>query len=610
MAPGIEGSDVQYNNELNSRQGVGTGGGNISLAFFFDPGCKCTPPASAVLREIEAQYPDVNQFWYNVTYTGNYTKWIDFMDPSAYNVPSEINDKTPFLFIGDYYLNAEAITFENVSAMLELYWDRDVPLWPTWEVAWTMHMALFYDPMAEITDNLLEDVQLLNSTWNQNFSHLIIHHYPLDNPTNRLWLDAYFAEFELSQNSPFTDPQDIVAGVFIDDEFLLNSDINYSSLNDTVTKYSGQNIPLKDITINLTGGKICVIFFRSLTCGECHKAEKILIDMKAKYPDLDVREYNIADPDNVILLRSYYKYYDVNTSEQGTLAVFIGDRYFVDADKLGEEIEDIIKEKSEGCPCPEVKADKEIVKKDFTSFTVFAVMFAGLVDSINPCAIATLIFFIGYLSTTGRTKKQVLIIGISYTLGIFITYMALGLGIYALIATSSNELEFFSRMLYPAMIILAIVFGLYSLYDFIKARAGKKEEMKLQLPKPVKKLIGRVIKHQVKLRYFVIIAIVTGVLISTLEFLCTGQLYLPTIMVIYATVPEFQTQAFMLLFLYNLMFIVPLVIIFSAVYFGMKSEDLQEVLERNRAKVKLLTALVFFILGVFLIWYSWEFVFV
>jgi cytochrome c biogenesis protein CcdA len=235
-------------------------------------------------------------------------------------------------------------------------------------------------------------------------------------------------------------------------------------------------------------------------------------------------------------------------------------------------------------------------------------MFAGLVDGINPCAFATLIFFIMYLSMTGRSKTQVLTIGIAFTLGVFTTYMLLGLGLYALIATSSGEVELVSKLLFPIMGAFALILGFYSLYDYTKARKGKKEEMKLQLPKSVKKMIGGVIKQQVQLKYFALIAIITGVIISIFEFLCTGQVYLPTIMVIVAEVPEFQTQGVVYLFLYNLMFVLPLIIIFSFVYFGMSSEQLEGVLNRHRANIKLLFALLFFVLGLFLIWYSWSYI--
>ena len=595
-----------YDSLLSTR---GTEHSNISIAYFYDPGCKCTIIAAPEMERVEEEYPEVKQFWYNLTFVTNQTKLIDFQDVMGYNVPSRIRDDTPFLFIGDYYLHDEEITFDNVSRLIELYSGLAVPLYPTWKVAWTMHVAYFYDPEVDSYDSTRANIELINSTWNSKVNHTIIHEYSLANPTNALLFRGYFLDFNLSKLTPYQDPNEIYTGIFIGDDFLLNQNITYQTINETVIKYSGINTPLKDIKPDISGGDICILFFFSITCGDCNKARDILEDMKGKYPELDVREYNIGLSDNLILQHSYFDYYNVPERKQGTLAVFIDDKYFVDPDELDDEIEDIIKEKRGGCPCPEVEPDKDLVKGKFLGFTVLAVLLGGLVDSINPCAIATLIFFIGYLAATGRTKKQVLLIGLAYTIGIFITYMALGLGIYSLIATSEKEIELFGEIFYPIIIIVTFIFGFYSLYDFNKARKGKKEEMKLQLPKSVKSLIGRVIKHQVPLRYFVIIAILTGVIISTLEFLCTGQVYLPTISLVAQSVPELRGQAILLLFLYNLMFVLPLVIIFVAVYFGMRSEQLQGFLDRNRAMFKLLTAIVFFVLGIFLVWYSWEFVF-
>jgi cytochrome c biogenesis protein CcdA len=595
-------------------KGMGFRGNNntsISIAFFFDPECDCTEDAMVELEKINSSFKNIHQFWYDISEFSNRTKWIRYMD--AYNVPSTLRPDTPFLFVGDYYFHHYGVSFENLSVVFEKYADEHVPLYPEWTPVLTIHIAFFYDNNNVATPGIFTAVDLLNDTWNEEDRILIIHEFSLGNPTNGLLLAAFFEEYNLSLHTSFTDPSDIYCGVFVGDYFFLNSNVTLESLNQTVLEYLGQNVPLKDISIDIAGGKICLIFFYSPTCGDCHKARKILENMKGKYPELDVKEYNIADPKNDyynrVLQESYFDVYGVDDDLQGTLGVFIGDDYFIDPDDLEDDIEKVIRGKLDGCPCPEVEADKDVVVKKFTSFTIAAVLFAGLVDSINPCAIATLIFFIGYLSRTGRTKKQVLIIGIAYTLGIFITYMALGLGLYSLIATSSNELEMFSRALYPTMAIITILFGFYSVYDFVKARKGKKEDMKLQLPKSVKSLIGRVIKHQVQLKYFALIAIITGVLISLLEFLCTGQVYLPTIMVVVATVPEYQFQAGAMLLLYNLMFIMPLIIIFLGVYNGMSSEQLQGTLDRNRALFKLLTAIVFFVLAGFLIWYSWAFLF-
>ena len=583
---------------------------NISFAFFYDPDCQCTYEAMDELSKIENKYKSIKQYWYNLTYNENKTSFINFTYKDAYNVPDYIRIDPPLIFIGDYYFHHEEITFENVSAVIELYKGKNVPLWPDWELTWTMHVAFFYNlDRVEVT-GILENVEQIKSAWNRERIHIIIHNYSLANPTNKLLLDNYFVEYDLSEVTIFDRPNELYAAIFIDNDFILNSEITYDSLNNTVTKYSGRNTALPDIKPDITGGKICVIFFYSPTCGDCHTARNILEDLKAKYSELNVKEYNIADPDpdNLILQLSYYDYYAVPEGKQGTLAVFIGDQYFVKDDiyngNFRSDLEKQIKRYKDGCACPDVESDEDIVIERFTGFTFAAVLFAGLVDSINPCAIATLIFFITYLSATGRAKREVLMIGIAYTLGVFITYMALGLGLYNLIAVSVRELEFFSILLYPIIAIITIIFGIYSLYDFNKVRKGKKEEMKLKLPNTIKRLIGRVIKHHVKLRYFALIAIITGFLISLLEFLCTGQIYLPTISLVARTVPEYHAQAIFLLFLYNLMFVVPLIIVFLAVYNGMKSEQLQDFLIKNRALIKLLTAIVFFVLAAFLIWYS------
>jgi cytochrome c biogenesis protein CcdA len=490
-----------------------------------------------------------------------------------------------------------------VSALIEGYAGKDVPLWPAWELEWTMHIAFFFDSNNNETQSILETVEQLETKWNLEVNHLIVNNFSLNNSTNKLLFEAYFSEFNLSKVTSYNNFEDIYAGIFIDEDFLLNGNITFESLNNTITKHSGHNTPLHDISIDLSGGNIHILIFYSKTCEECAKALDTLTEMKAKYPNLYVHKFPTDDPDTEILKHTYFDHYSVDTEKRGTLGVFIGDKYFVDAESLEDGIEAQIKRYSDGVDYPKLEPDKEIVKETFNSFTVLAVLGAGLIDSINPCAIAILIFFIGYLSVTGRTRKQVLVIGIAYTLGIFITYLALGLGLYYLIA-SSNQLISLSRWLYPVIALITILFGIYSIYDYNKARKGKKEEMKLKLPKTIRNLIGRVIKHQVKFKYFALIAIITGISIAILEFLCTGQVYLPTIVVVVGSVPELKAQAVFYLLLYNLMFILPLLIIFVGFYFGMGAERLQGFLERYRAEIKLATAILFFCLAIWLIGYS------
>ena len=125
--------------------------------------------------------------------------------------------------------------------------------------------------------------------------------------------------------------------------------------------------------------------------------------------------------------------------------------------------------------------------------------------------------------------------------------------------------------------------------------------MKLQLPGFLKKNIHRVIREKSRSHHYVIAAVVAGAIISLLEFTCTGQVYLPTILFV-AKVPSLRGSAISYLVLYNLMFIIPLLVIFGAAYWGVSSEQFSFFLQKRASTIKLLTALLFFTLaGILLI---------
>jgi len=89
---------------------------------------------------------------------------------------------------------------------------------------------------------------------------------------------------------------------------------------------------------------------------------------------------------------------------------------------------------------------------------------------------------------------------------------------------------------------------------------------------------------------------VTGLVISLLELACTGQVYLPTIIFV-SSMPELRLRAIFYLLLYNLLFILPLVVVFILAYFGTTSKDLTRFLQKRAAAVKLGMAVLFLALG-------------
>ena len=165
---------------------------------------------------------------------------------------------------------------------------------------------------------------------------------------------------------------------------------------------------------------------------------------------------------------------------------------------------------------------------------------------------------------------------------------------------TANETAFISMIIYPIAGVVAIIFGTYSVYDYRKIKKGETREMVLKLPKRIKEVIHWIIEKQANIKYFTIFAFFTGALISIFEFVCTGQVYLPTIIYIMG-LPDYQMKAFGYLVLYNLMFIIPLILIFLAAYFGVSVKRLKKVLKKHVGLIKILTAVMFFVLAVLMI---------
>ncbi len=90
-------------------------------------------------------------------------------------------------------------------------------------------------------------------------------------------------------------------------------------------------------------------------------------------------------------------------------------------------------------------------------------------------------------------------------------------------------------------------------------------------------------------------------MVSILEFACTGQVYLPTITFMVG-VEGMKSSAILYLLLYNIFFILPLLLVFAVVYFGVSSQAISRIMESKVGTVKLILACVFFAVGGLLFW--------
>jgi cytochrome c biogenesis protein CcdA len=250
----------------------------------------------------------------------------------------------------------------------------------------------------------------------------------------------------------------------------------------------------------------------------------------------------------------------------------------------------------------------------FKKFTPLAIIGAGLTDGINPCAFTVIVFFISFLALQGYRKRELAAIGITFIFAVFLTYLLLGLGLFNFLYALKG-FWMAIRIINLAIAGLSIALGFAALYDLYKfSKTHSTEGMLLQLPGAVKNRIHSVIgDHYRKTKgtnaqatrphifSFMLAALSTGFLVSLLEAVCTGQLYVPTIAFILKTAP-FKLLAFGYLVLYNLMFVVPLFIILLFSMLGTTSAEFSGFLKKHIGLIKIVMAVIFFGLGAFLIW--------
>jgi cytochrome c biogenesis protein CcdA/glutaredoxin len=346
---------------------------------------------------------------------------------------------------------------------------------------------------------------------------------------------------------------------------------------------------------------IYAAYFYQTGCKECSRVEADLTYLRSQYPQLQVVDFNIYEHADLAAWMTEQIGFE---EEFVTPALIIGEQVVLNDQLSLENITEVIEDYRQTGTDPiwtdyDPDQGQQTVLERFRNMGWFAVVAAGLIDGINPCAFATLIFFVSYLTLSRRTGKEVLFVGGAFTMGVFIAYLAVGLGLYQILELVSGTLDVIAKVVYVLTGVFCLVLAVLSFLDYQKARQGEVSDMLLKLPAPLRKRINATIRKGRSSTNYIIGAFVAGILISFLELACTGQVYLPTIIFV-SSIPELRLRAILYLIIYNLLFILPLVVIFILVYFGTTSKDLTQFLQKNASWVKLGMSIVFVALGVWL----------
>lgn len=341
-----------------------------------------------------------------------------------------------------------------------------------------------------------------------------------------------------------------------------------------------------------------IVVFYGQGCPHCSKELSFLSSLEQKYSNLNIEKYEVyANASNRELLLKTSKEY--KTTITGVPTLFIDDKVITGfSNNIGQNIEqEIIRCSKTDCIHPLKKENNGIIEISTESsplkdpkieniqkrLTIPTVLSAALIDAINPCAFAVLIILLTTILASSN-KKRALFAGIAFTISIYISYFLMGIGLFTAIQSTG-----ISHIFYSIVAVLAILIGLFNLKDYFWY--GKLFIMEVPMSWRPK------LKNLIKSITSIPGAFLIGFVVSLFLLPCTSGPYI----VILGLLAQITTRnyALILLLIYNFIFILPMLLITIAVYFGLTTTEKAEKLRQEKLKLlHLIAGIIMILIGI------------
>jgi len=216
----------------------------------------------------------------------------------------------------------------------------------------------------------------------------------------------------------------------------------------------------------------------------------------------------------------------------------------------------------------------------------------GLADSVNPCMISLMAIMVANLAALGLTRKDLAVRAGTFTVTVFLTYFLLGVLIYfgySYLYTLSIAVNGFN-------VLKAILVAILAVTGIINIRDGILEKKSIfSVPDSVKPSFQKLLNY-VSLAATILLAVFT----TLVELPCTGIFYFGLIAYMHSNGLSF-TQTLLTLLYYNILFIIPELIITIFVWKGMEPKDIYKIYKTHRKAMRICEGVVLIALAI-LVW--------
>jgi len=329
----------------------------------------------------------------------------------------------------------------------------------------------------------------------------------------------------------------------------------------------------------------CIYLFYGQGCPHCERVKPVIDALVKKNPQVQLKTYEVYfNTTNQMMFEDFQQRYAV--TERGVPTLFIGDRVLIGETAIRNELEERIiwyANNPEVCPANYTKSGglpQDLSPAKPVDLTVPSITIAAIIDSINPCAFAVLIILLAYLASLGE-RRRIALVGCTYIATVFVVYFVAGLGLLTVVQQTG-----LTGIVFVFAAVVAIIAGLINIAEVLL----KREIFTLAIPASQKGAIERYIK-----KASVPSAIALGALVSMVELPCTGGIYLAILGLLGNRMTLAEGIPYLLL--YNLIFVLPLILILIIMYWGGTPERMKAFQTGSRRWVRLVMGMVMVALG-------------
>ncbi|MEI6426353.1 MAG: cytochrome c biogenesis CcdA family protein [Candidatus Absconditabacteria bacterium] len=214
---------------------------------------------------------------------------------------------------------------------------------------------------------------------------------------------------------------------------------------------------------------------------------------------------------------------------------------------------------------------------------------AALSDSINPCAFAVMLLLLSSILTKHKSKRKTILAGLMFALAVFSTYLAMGIGLFSALASTTN-----TTILKTVVGILGIVVGLANLKDYFWYGKVFVMEVPFSWRPKMADLIDRVSSPWG--------AFFVGILVSLFLLPCSSGPYFTILGYLSSQSKALTDWGYIYLIVYNLIFVLPMVVVAVLVSFGFSTVDkLAKIKHMNTKLIHLIVGLLMLGLGAYVL---------